>query len=69
MQSKVSGTHTTTKASEESASACPYDSYKGTKVWSVVEEAIRDLVKNRDIAEATRRDYIVGYICMKLELQ
>jgi hypothetical protein len=32
-----------------------------------VDEAINDLVKNRDLIETTRRDYIVGYICEKLQ--
>jgi hypothetical protein len=32
-----------------------------------VERAIQDLVENHDIAETTRREYIVGYICKQLE--
>lgn len=36
-------------------------------VWKIVDEAINDLVKNRDLIETTRRDYIVGYICEKLQ--
>ncbi|MGD0631503.1 MAG: hypothetical protein ABR987_19405 [Terracidiphilus sp.] len=35
-------------------------------VWEVVNAAIDDLVKNGDLVETTRRDYIVGYICKKL---
>jgi hypothetical protein len=47
----------------------PYDSLKGNKVWSIVEKAIQDLVDNHDMSETTHRDYIVGYICKKLEDQ
>jgi hypothetical protein len=32
-----------------------------------VDKAIADLVENQDIIENTRRDYIVGYFCKKLE--
>jgi hypothetical protein len=32
-----------------------------------VDKAINDLVDNQDLVEATQRDYIVGYICKKLE--
>jgi hypothetical protein len=45
----------------------PYEMYKQTSLWKTIDEAITDLVENRDIVEMTRRDYIVGYICKKLE--
>jgi hypothetical protein len=45
----------------------PYEIYRGTPVWKVVDKAINDLVENGDLAESTRRDYIVGYICKKLQ--
>jgi hypothetical protein len=54
-------------ASDETALTFPYDSYKGTKVWIVVEKAIHDLVENHDICETTPRSLIVGYICKQLE--
>jgi hypothetical protein len=49
------------------AADSPYDAYKETSRWKSVDEAVSDLVKNKDIVEMTRRDYIVGYICKKLE--
>ena len=67
MQSKPKSALLKTEASIGLPSVFPYDPYKGTKVWEIVEEAIQDLVKNRDIAEITRRDYVVGYICKQLE--
>lgn len=49
------------------AADSPYDAYEETSLWKSVDEAISDLVENKDIVEMTRRDYIVGYICNKLE--
>jgi hypothetical protein len=67
MQSKPSPAQLQTKADVGPPSAFPYDLYKGTKVWEIVDKAIEDLANNHDIAETTRRDYIVGYICKQLE--
>jgi hypothetical protein len=41
----------------------PYQAFEGSPTWKRVERAISDLVKNGDIQEATRREYIIGYIC------
>jgi hypothetical protein len=51
---------------EPSHAVSPYDAQKGSPVWKIVDEAINDLVKNKDLVETTRRDYIVGFICEKL---
>ena len=32
-----------------------------------MDKAIDDLVENGDLTETTRREYIVGYICKKLQ--
>jgi hypothetical protein len=45
----------------------PYDEQRGSRVWKIVEIAINDLVESKDLVETTQRDYIVGYICKKLE--
>jgi tRNA threonylcarbamoyladenosine modification (KEOPS) complex Cgi121 subunit len=55
------------KPTEPAPSTNPYEIYRETAVWRVIEEAIDDLVGNNDIVEKTRRDYIVGYICKKLQ--
>jgi hypothetical protein len=55
------------RALETGASDFPYETQKGTPVWKIIDGAINDLVENKDIIEATRRDYIVGYICEKLK--
>jgi hypothetical protein len=68
MQSKSSSARSRTKAIEAAAPAFPYDLYKETKEWKIVEKAIQDLVENNDIAETTGRDYIVGYICKQLAM-
>ena len=59
MQSKPSSARPET-VTNEVVSTFPYDLYKGTKTWKIVEKAIHDLVENHDIAETTTRDYIVG---------
>jgi hypothetical protein len=41
--------------------------HRETPVWKVVDNDINDLVENGDITETTRRDYIVGYICKKVQ--
>jgi hypothetical protein len=56
-----------TRTAKPSSSVSPYETQKGTLVWRIVDNAINDLVNNRDLVEATRRDYIVGYICEKLQ--
>jgi len=69
MQPKHDGVNSGIGADERADSAFPYDSYKGEKIWRVVEKAMQDLVENHDIVETTHRDYIVGYICKMLEQQ
>jgi hypothetical protein len=44
----------------------PYDRYKSSQLWKVVDAAIEDLVENNDLSEGTRREYIVGYLCKKI---
>ena len=41
----------------------PYLKLESTRTWQFVSKAIDDLVKNGDIEEKTRREYIIGYIC------
>jgi hypothetical protein len=47
--------------------ATPYEAFRGTPAWETIDKAINDLVENGDIVETTRRDYIVGCICEKLQ--
>jgi hypothetical protein len=56
-----------TRTPESSSSVSPYETQKGTPVWRIVDNAINDLVNNDDLVEATRHDYIVGYVCKKLQ--
>jgi len=56
-----------TRKARPEPSASPYETQKGTPVWRIVDNAINDLVKNKDLVETTHRDYIVGYICEKLQ--
>jgi hypothetical protein len=41
----------------------PYQEFEASPTWKRVDRAISALVKNGDIQETTRREYIVGYIC------
>jgi len=49
------------------AADSPYEAYKETPLWKTVDGAVSHLVENGDVVEMTRRDYIVGYICEKLQ--
>jgi len=67
MKSRTNPPQPKAQTSTTTSPAFSYDSHRGTDTWRVVEKAIDDLVENNDIAETTRRDYIVGYICKELE--
>jgi hypothetical protein len=56
-----------TRTSKPAPTTSPYEIYRGTPAWKILDKAIADLVENTDIVEQTRRDYIVGYICKKLQ--
>ena len=47
----------------------PYAQYTNHPAWSVVEQALDDLVENQDIAELTLRRKIVGYLIKRLNEQ
>lgn len=49
------------------SSVSPYETYKGTELWKIVDKVVSDLVENSDIVETARRDYIVGYLCQSLQ--
>jgi hypothetical protein len=44
----------------------PYERWTSDPLWPTVHAAISDLVENADLEEQTARDYIVGYIVMKI---
>jgi hypothetical protein len=44
----------------------PYDRWTSDPLWPTVNDAISDLVVNADLTEQTAREYIVGYIGMKI---
>lgn len=44
----------------------PYKALEGSPTWERVDLAISALVKNGDLKETTRREYVVGYICKVL---
>jgi hypothetical protein len=44
----------------------PYKEFESTRLWSILDSVIDDLVENDDLRELTLRRYIVGYFCKKL---
>lgn len=44
----------------------PYEEFESSRVWKILDKAIRELVENEDIKETTKRVYIVGYLCKKV---
>ncbi|WFR57104.1 hypothetical protein QA584_26405 [Anaerocolumna sp. AGMB13025] len=45
----------------------PYEEYKDTKIWNVIEFAGSNLVDNSGLEEKTDRRYIVVYLCKALD--
>jgi hypothetical protein len=44
----------------------PYQKYVDSPLWNTIDQAIEDLVDNKDLKETTDRVYIVGYLCEKI---
>jgi hypothetical protein len=55
-----------TKTSKNNEFSHPYKEFESTTRWRQLDKAVRELVKNKDIIETTRREYIVGYLCKAL---
>lgn len=45
----------------------PYQEFVDTALWNNLWETLDELVENQDIEEMTSREYIVGYLCLKLQ--
>ena len=41
----------------------PYKEFEKTGLWKALNKGIQDLVRNQDLKEIERREYIVGYLC------
>jgi len=44
----------------------PYKRYESSPAWTVLWDAIGELVANQDLQETTRREYIVGFVLQRL---
>ncbi|HEY2785106.1 MAG TPA: hypothetical protein VGJ05_09045 [Fimbriiglobus sp.] len=44
----------------------PYQKYEETMAWKIIDEAISELVSNRDLKEMTARVYIIGFLVKRL---
>ncbi|MEI7833886.1 MAG: hypothetical protein WCJ56_11905 [bacterium] len=40
----------------------PYEEYENSELWIIVEKALEELVRNKDIILCTRKEYIIGYL-------
>lgn len=47
----------------------PYEKYKDSILWEVINAAIADLVTNKDIVLCTSEDYIIGYLVKEVQRQ
>jgi hypothetical protein len=45
----------------------PYKKYVNSPAWSVLDQALTDLVANQDLEEITAREYIIGYLLQSLD--
>lgn len=45
----------------------PYQKFEGAPAWAVVDQAVEDLVQNRDLIEQTHRRYVVGFLISSLK--
>jgi hypothetical protein len=43
-----------------------YDQFKPLPAWTVVDQAVNDLIENNDVIEQTLHYYVVGYIVKAL---
>jgi hypothetical protein len=39
-----------------------YRAFESSPAWTVIDEAISELVENQDLVEGTLRHYLVGYL-------
>ena len=44
----------------------PYIEFEKTPVWKLIDTAIVELERNRDIQLTTKREYVIGYLCQQL---
>ena len=50
------------KASPSKTLNHPYKQFESTRMWRRLDKAVDELVRNKDIIETTRREYIVGHL-------
>ena len=44
----------------------PYEDYRNTKEWAIIEKAIKDLEENQDLTITTKLDYVIGYLTKEI---
>lgn len=46
--------------------AFPYEKYRGSELWNVLQKSLGELAENHDLTITTDLDYVVGYLVEKL---
>ena len=44
----------------------PYRQFEDTNNWRIIESSLNELIINNDIELLTPKEYVIGYICMRL---
>jgi len=44
----------------------PYQKYEKTETWKILSASLDLLCENQDISIKTRKEYVIGYLCNKL---
>ncbi len=47
----------------------PYEKYRGAKEWSLIETAVQELEKNKDLTLTTDPEYVIGYLTKSVQPQ
>jgi hypothetical protein len=45
----------------------PYIEFENTNIWNIVEQALDNMIENKDVLLQTQKEYVVGYLCKQLK--
>lgn len=54
------------KKTKTNAPKTPYEQYKNTEEWVIIEYLLQELENNQDIELKTAPEYVIGYLVEKL---
>jgi hypothetical protein len=44
----------------------PFSEYRGTPLWSALQQVLSELQATREVSVATAPEYVIGFICREL---